>query len=125
MNYEQLHLEPGEHVILEVRKHWIVFAGNAVALLFSGFLPLIVFTLVEILVPNVLNVISLPGNVAGLFVFFYSLWLLFLWVSFFVAWTKYYLDVWYVTEKRIIAIDQKHLFDSRTLIFHLIYQMIC
>ncbi len=111
MNYESLHIDSDEHVILEVRKHWIVFAGHAVSLLFSALLPFILFTAVEVLAPQFLTVLKFPGNVAALFLFFYSLWLLFLWISFFTAWTTYYLDVWYVTEKRIIAIDQKALFD--------------
>ena len=110
MSYEALHLDPEEHIILEVRKHWIVFAGHAVGLLFTGFLPFIILTAIKVFLPNFLN-ITLPGNNSALFLFFYMLWLLFLWLSFFVEWTKYYLDVWYVTEKRIIIIDQKHLFD--------------
>jgi uncharacterized membrane protein YdbT with pleckstrin-like domain len=36
---------------------------------------------------------------------------MFLWLSFFINWTKYYLDVWYVTEKRIIAVDQRGIFN--------------
>jgi len=109
MSYEALHLDPEENVILEVRKHWIIFAEHALALLFSAFLPFILFVLIEIFIPQVMT-ISLPGNVYALGVFLYCLWLLFLWISFFLNWTKYYLDVWYVTEKRIIAIDQKRIF---------------
>lgn len=109
-NYDSLHLEPDEHVIMEVRKHWIVFAGHAVGLLFSGLLPLLVFTFVSMVLPQALTIFSIPGNIAGLFLFLYSIWLLILWISFFTAWTKYYLDVWYVTEKRIIAVDQKQIF---------------
>ena len=111
MNYSSLHLEPDEHVILEVRKHWIVFAGHAVGLFVAALLPFILYATLQILAPSLLAVFNLPGNVAGLFLFFYALWLLFLWISFFTAWTTYYLDVWYVTEKRIIAIEQKMLFD--------------
>ncbi len=110
MAYEALHLEKDEHVILEVRKHWIVFAGHAIGLIFCAFLPFIIFTFLKIYAPQVFS-ISLPGNVYALGLFFYTLWLLALWLSFFVDWTKYYLDVWYVTEKRIIIIEQKYLFD--------------
>ncbi len=46
-----------------------------------------------------------------LVIFFYLLWLIILWCYFFISWTKYYLDVWYVTEKRIIAIEQRSIFD--------------
>lgn len=112
-NYENLHLDPNEHVILEVRKHWIVFAGYAFSLLFAALLPCVIFVVIKIFIPQIFVGIKLPENfnVPALFLFFYSLWLLFLWASFFVQWTKYYLDVWYVTEKRIIDVSQKKIFD--------------
>lgn len=109
MSYDKLNLDPDETVIFEVRKHWIVFASIAFGFLGSAFLPFIVFTLVKIFASHYLN-FDLPGNDNALFLFFYTLWLLTLWILFFVDWTKYYLDVWYVTEKRIIAIDQKNVF---------------
>lgn len=109
MSYEKLHLDPDENVILEVRKHWIIFAGIAFGFICAAFLPFIIFTAIKIFASNYLNY-DLPGNDNALFLFFYSLWLLTLWILFFVDWTKYYLDVWYVTEKRIIAIDQKNVF---------------
>src|SRR3989344_2396757 len=110
MSYKQLHLEEGENVIFEVRKHWIVFVGQAVALLFAALLPFILFTLAEMFdfpIPQ----LNISGNQSALFLFLYLLWSLTLWILFFLDWTKYYLDVWYVTEKRIIAIDQKRIFD--------------
>jgi hypothetical protein len=112
MSYTALNLDPGENVILEVRKHWIVFVGNAISLVFSALLPFILLSLIKIFIPGLLNIgISVPGNFSALFLFFYTLWLLFLWISFFVNWTTYYLDVWYVTEKRIIAVEQRRIFD--------------
>ncbi len=110
MSYEVLHLEPEEHVILQVRKHWIVFAVQAGSLLFVAFLPFILIAVIKTFIPQLLN-FNLPVNQSALFLFFYTLWLLILWIFFFIDWTKYYLDVWYVTEERIIAIDQKRIFD--------------
>ncbi len=110
MSYDVLHLDPDEHVLLEVRKHWIVFAGYALSLLFSAIIPFVILVFVRIFIP-IVNKIQIPGNVSALFLFFYTIWLLFLWIAFFVDWTKYYLDVWYVTEKRIIAIEQRRIFD--------------
>ena len=110
MSYESLHLDPEEKVILEVRKHWIIFVSSAFGLLFLAFMPFAIFATIEIFAPVLLN-ITFPGNVWALFLFFYSLWLLLLWISFFAQWTKYYLDVWYVTQKRIIIVDQRRLFD--------------
>jgi hypothetical protein len=111
MSYQALHLEPGEHVIFQVRKHWIVFAVRGLALLFAGLLPLIIFRGFKVFLPDFAVNIDVHGNGSALFLFFFSIWLLILWLSFFVDWTKYYLDVWYVTEKRIIAIEQKKIFD--------------
>lgn len=108
-NYKNLHLDIDEHVILEVRKHWIVFVSVASGFLFASLLPLIIFTGLKTFVPGVFSV-DVPGNGVSLFLFFYIIWLLTLWILFFIDWTKYYLDVWYVTEKRIIAVDQKSVF---------------
>lgn len=110
MSRDVLHLEADEHIIFEVRKHWIVFLNYAVGLLFSALLPFVLFGFLKIIFPKALE-INIPGNTSALFLFFYCLWLLFLWGSFFISWTKYYLDVWYVTEKRIIAVDQRNIFD--------------
>ena len=110
MTYKQLHLEEGENVIFEVRKHWIVFVGQASALLFSALLPFILLTLGKVFEVD-LPELNIPGNKSALFLFIYLLWLLTLWILFFLDWIKYYLDVWYVTEKRIIAIDQRKIFD--------------
>jgi hypothetical protein len=100
---------------MEVRKHWIVFFGQALSLFVGSVFPFAIFVAVKMFVPKVyltyFSYISLSGNTYALLLFFYILWLLFLWISFFVEWTKYYLDVWYVTEKRIIDIQQKRIFD--------------
>jgi len=109
MNYDNLHLDIGETVILEVRKHWIIFVGIALGFFMAGLFPLIVFTVLSIFIPNALD-FTLTDNDGALFLFFYTLWLLTLWILFFIDWTKYYLDVWFVTEKRIISIEQKFIF---------------
>jgi ABC-type multidrug transport system fused ATPase/permease subunit len=93
MDYQSIHLDPGENVLLEVRKHWIVFAGNALVLFFGALLPLAVYTILQIFVPNILKMIVLPGNGAALVSFLYILWVLFLWIIFFIEWTVYYFDV--------------------------------
>ena len=110
MPRDVLNLDNDESVILEVRKHWVVFVGYAVSLLFSALMPFVLFVFSKVLFPKI-NSINIPGNTSALFLFFYCLWLLFLWALFFINWTKYYLDVWFVTQKRIIAVDQKRIFD--------------
>jgi ABC-type multidrug transport system fused ATPase/permease subunit len=109
MIYSALHLDPGENVILEVRKHWIVFVGYALSMLFMALMPFLILILIRLFVPVTLK-LDVSGNTSALFLFAYSIWLLSLWLSFFINWTKYYLDVWYVTEKRIITVEQRRLF---------------
>ena len=54
--------------------------------------------------------ISLTGSIVSLGLFVYTLWILLLWMFVFVEWTDYYLDVWYVTNKRIVDVEQKGVF---------------
>ncbi len=103
-----LYLDPEEHVILEVRKHWFVFFSQAFFYVFAAVAPLFLYAGISKLLPAMVPYVS---SVGGLPLFLYCLWLLLVWISFFVQWTKYYLQVWYVTEKRIIDVDQKGLFN--------------
>lgn len=112
-SYESLHLDKGEDVIMEVRKHWIVFFGHAFSMFMAAIFPCVIFVVIKILFPGIIQSIRIPSdlNISALLLFFYTLWLLFLWASFFLQWTKYYLDVWFVTPKRIISVSQKNIFD--------------
>lgn len=87
-------LETGEEKIIEVRKHWIFF--------FIHIFPMILLAIV----PGFFIVNAVLRDA----LFFYFLWLLLLWVGIFIVWTEYYLDVWVITNNRLIDIDQKALF---------------
>lgn len=50
-------------------------------------------------------------------VFGYSLWFLLLWVVFFIEWTDYYLDLWVITDRRIIDVEQKGFFHREVTSF--------
>ncbi len=86
-----------------------MIAGPALGFLALAFLPL----LLEVTVGFSLSFLPLTINetvTPHLRIFLYLLWFLALWVGFFVAWTDYYLDVWQVTDRRIIDVEQKGLF---------------
>lgn len=102
---EQL-LEDGEYVIEKVRKHWIVYLQDFFTHAFGA---LIFMALAAYL--------SSRGSFGGLFqgdavygAMILVMFVLIFWASFFYAWTKEYLDVWYVTNEHIIAINQKQMF---------------
>jgi hypothetical protein len=102
-----LHLEEGETVLMEIRKHWFVFFAEGFFLSIAAIMPPIIYSVVAAVLPIDIDV---AGNSRAFLSFIYSLWLLLLWIAFFVQWTNYYLDVWYVTQKRIIDVEQKRLF---------------
>ncbi len=109
MKYKALHLEENENVIFEVRKHWIVFVGYALILFFVALMPVVVLLFFKYFANSIS--LGVPEGFYPLFSFFYFIWILSLWIFFFIDWTKYYLDVWYVTQKRIIIINQRGMFD--------------
>lgn len=104
----RLNLDPGETIIHEVRRHWFIFLTRTIAIFFAAAAPAVVYVVAFGVLPDQFAVLltRYPAET----VFLYSLWLLLAWVFFFVQWTNYYLDVWYITEKRIIDVDQKGLF---------------
>lgn len=104
-----IQLPDNEKIIVVIRKHWFLILLRFISLLFIGLLPLIVmlftstFTAIE------------PGSSTQLLLWIvYLIWLLFTWLSFYIYWTDYVLDVWIVTNKRVIDIEQVGMFRRET-----------
>lgn len=93
-----------EEVVLEIRHHWYMLVVQ------SFFLFL--FILVPFSISGFLSASNflIDAKIVELFVFSAAMWFLLLWIGFFVIWTSYYLDVWIVTNKRVIAVEQRSLF---------------
>ncbi|MEK7552171.1 MAG: PH domain-containing protein [Patescibacteria group bacterium] len=104
-----LKLNKDEKIILDVRKHWFVIFGDAFMMFIVAALPAILFMVAVKYFPR-LQKVNIGNDLIYLFSFFYSIWLLLIWTIFFVRWTDYYLDVWYITSDRIVAINQKGMF---------------
>ena len=102
-------LSSDEKIIFKIRKHWLTIAVSGLGFLGLAVVPLIIDSTVGF------NLSFLPITFSEsvkthIGTFFYLLWLLAMWVGFFSAWTDYYLDVWQVTDRRIIDIEQKGFF---------------
>lgn len=104
-----------EHVISEVRKHWFVLAKQMSFAFFAFFIPAILYAVVSVL-PIEINI---PGNGIVLFLFFYACWISVIWMVIFILWTDYYLDVWIITNKKLIDIEQKGLFSREISVMNL------
>ncbi len=100
-------LDPGETVLMEVRRHMIVFYTRILILIAFFFVPLFLSPFLVILFDKIAQ------NEVGaiVFGFLFTLWLAVIWMTFFYQWTDYYLDVWIITNKRIFDIDQKGFFN--------------
>lgn len=99
-------LEADEHILLRTRKHWIVFlhdAGATLAVGASFFVLLGVVTL-----PNAFD--TSDPVFLKLFAFAEVVWVLLVWIALSALWTNYYLDIWIVTDRRIINVNQIGLF---------------
>ncbi len=118
MNVEKIQLEADEHVIIQVRKHWFILGVQLLSVVFIALVPLFLYFF---MIKSTLFV-KLPLEIEiniPLMITLYSAWLLIMWMGAFNIWNNYYLDVWTITNKRLIAVDQKGFFSRTTASFRL------
>jgi signal transduction histidine kinase len=101
--------DAGEKPLLIVRKHWAIFVRDVLASCLAAVLPFLLWALATRteLVPDV-PVIAAGAHYLG------TLWLLVVWITLFVLWTEYFLDVWIITDRRIFNIQQVGLFHRQS-----------
>ncbi len=115
MRVSQIQLEADEQVLLTVRKHWFILGLQVLAIVILAILPCVLFVAISVVAP-----LSFLEKVnAGLIITLYIGWLIVMWMALFSVWTNYYLDVWTVTNKRVIAVDQRGFFYRTTGSFRL------
>jgi|SRR3989344_499387 len=101
------HLKTNEKIILVLRRHPFIIFAKILFWLMVALLPLIFhLTLEKILADLFSNNLFLP-----IVILFLSIYYLYLWLFIFHSFVDYYLDIWIVTDERIINIEQRGLFD--------------
>jgi hypothetical protein len=119
MLLKKLELESGEEVIKIIRRHWFVIVSELIGVFFMAAVPIFLLT-IALNLPSSLNVFNLPfEQYPAHITFFISAWLLFCVLSGFVVWTMYCLDVWVVTNRRLITINQNGFFHRDVAAFRL------
>ena len=97
----------------------LVFTKTA-GILITALVPLLGWILIGILTDAQSSTIHITlSEYIPYFAFFYSAWLLCSWMMFAYMLTDHYLDVWVVTDRRIISINQKGLFQREIGSFRL------
>src|SRR3990167_4250480 len=109
MLFEKIEFEEDENVILTVRKHWFVITAELITALMFAFLPFLILIFLS----------ALPEFVPLNIVFASAAWILLTLLSTFMIWTHFYLDLWVITDHRIIVIDQIHFFNRKVSSFRL------
>jgi len=95
-------LSQGEKIVLIVKRHWFLVFKKILFVILIAALPIILLT-------SLLGSINIEINF-GVVLFFISLWLLIVWLGFFIVLTNYYLDMWVITNFRIVDVEQHTLF---------------
>jgi hypothetical protein len=104
-NYEFKDKKRDEDIIIVLRRHWLTFIFQ--------FMPIIV-GVVLLVAGHFLIVEFMPEILAGggeeILFFAESLVMMILWLVAFIFWIDYYFDVWIITDRRIVDIEQLGLF---------------
>lgn len=115
-----MQLPPDEHVILETRRHWFIIASEVFGYVVLLALPFLVYPYIENTELSLPTGESLSLSLDPAFgVFLGSIWALIIWMRIVGTWTNYYLDLWTVTNKRVLDIEQKGMFHRKTSIFRI------
>lgn len=105
---EELVLQRGEHIVLAVRKHWLVYVG--------GFIPYLVLAWIpDLAISWLTQASSAPWAAAFTYDnpwvrFIVGVYWLFVWMAAMSDFMRYYLDIWIITNKRIIDVEQEDFF---------------
>lgn len=106
---KEFELGPGEHEVLVARKHWLIFL--------TELLPYTIMAVLPFALPNILALAPPLAPYAEYFNYettvgraTLGVWLLIMWTMAWSTFTRYYLNVWILTNQRIVTIKQRRFF---------------
>lgn len=119
MLFEKIHLEVGEDVLRVVRRHWFILAAELIGVIAMALLPFILLIALNT-IPSEGSFLdfNLTENMA-LITYAISGWLTISIMMGYNLWTHYYLDLWIITDRRIIVVDQVTFFSRNVSSFRL------
>lgn len=116
-----IHLLKDERVEAVIRKHWLVLLGDSIGLIILYVIPFIIYWYFfdsAVTIDFLIDKIYFNPSPSVL-VFAVSAWTLLAWAKLFAIWTDYYLDVWFITNRRIIDIEQRGFFNRNVSTFRM------
>jgi len=94
-----------EEIFAVIHRHWFNILTHFLIILLFSLLLIASFLFLPFFFPE----IAATEN-ARFFVFIESTFFIFIWLFGFLTWIDYYFDVWFITNERIVNIEQKGLF---------------
>lgn len=119
MLLEKIQLEPGEEVIKTVRKHWFVISAELFGFAIMIISPFLIIFSFLTFKGDLLNMQIDFSDYTALIAFGIVTWTIFTLMVAFATWTHFYLDLWIITDRRIILVDHIHFFNRNVAIFRL------
>lgn len=94
-------LDTDEKIITIVHRHWFVISWKLSVIAIFLFLPVVAIPLTSLFAPE---------EFLSLIIFLISIYILLVLLTAFIIWVDFYLDMWIITNKRVLDIEQKGLF---------------
>ncbi len=112
-----INLGPDERIVTTARKHVFVLFGELLPIFVLLALPFLALPFIpesvslSRFIPSEEEIIVAVSIDNAVIIFSLALWSLLLWMRLFWVWIDYYLDVWIITNHRLIDIEQKGFFN--------------
>lgn len=107
--------EKDEKVILSLRRHWTCLLKYILIFLVLFLIPLILYSLIYYFIPSLLN-----WPIYQILILLGGLYFPCLWLYLFIKWMDYYFDVWMITDRRLVNIEQISLFHRKVSVTDLL-----
>lgn len=108
MIFERIALEDDEKILSIVHRHWFYLCMQCAYVVVLMVMPVLGVFILSLFTPHIASALSTTYAAHALFLF--AFWVLINWMILAFIWTDHYLDIWAITDRRIIKIDQVSLF---------------
>lgn len=119
MLFEKIHLEENEQILKVVRKHWFIIFSELFFILLMALFPFIIFAVIANFpaLQEILKLDTIPTVQLAMFIV--SGWLVMCLITAYMIWTNYYLDLWIITDRRIVVVEQLSFFNRNISMFRI------
>lgn len=118
MLFDKIKLEDEEKVLKVIRKHWFIPFIELFGIAIMSIIPLLIIIILSLAQSQGWTDFAWTEYIA-LIIFSISLWFILCIMISVMIWTHYYLDLWILTDRRLIIIEQLGFFNRKVSHFRL------